>query len=87
MLNVLPTMSINLPGKLMVSSASNKKLKDLPEMLVYLQRIVMVWPEILSVLYLEGYWWFDLRYCFTCNTNGFTCDNGGFIIVRGDDNK
>lgn len=54
MLNVLPTMSINLPGKLMVSSASNKKLKDLPEMLVYLQRIVMVWPEILSVLYLGG---------------------------------
>lgn len=42
MLNVLPTMSINLSGKLMVSSASNKKLKDLPEMLVYLQRIVMV---------------------------------------------
>lgn len=50
MLNVLPTMSINLPGKLMVSSASNKKLKDLPEMLVYLQRIVMVWPEIIGGL-------------------------------------
>lgn len=47
----------------------------------------MVWFEILSVLYFEGYWWFDLRYCFICNINGFICDNGGFIIVRGDDNK